>query len=77
MSIAEYEIMYYQLQMAVAGSQDSAIGAWVWLRPQLSDMLTLNWLKASRAGSVNNHNLRVADRSPIWLDSVPALFSSA
>jgi hypothetical protein len=24
-------------------------------------MLTLNWLKASRAGSVSNHNLRVAD----------------
>ena len=47
--------------MAVAGSQDSAIGAWVWLRPQLSEILTLNWLKASRAGSVNNHNLRVAD----------------
>ena len=47
--------------MAVAGSQDSAKGAWVWLRPQLSEMLTLNWLEASRAGSVNNHNLRVAD----------------
>ena len=47
--------------MAVMGSQDGATGAWVWLRPQLSEMLTLNWLKASRAGSVKNHNLRVAD----------------
>jgi hypothetical protein len=47
--------------MAVMGSQDSAVCAWVWLRPQLSEMLTLNWLKASRAGSVSNHNLRVAD----------------
>ena len=47
--------------MAVMGSQDGAVSAWVWLRPQLSEMLTLNWLKASRAGSVNNHNLRVAD----------------
>ena len=54
-------IIQDQLQMAVMGGQDSAVCAWFRLRPKLSEMLTLNWLKASRAGTVSKHNLRVAD----------------
>jgi len=48
-------------KMAVQGSQDEALGVRMWQWPQLSKAPTLNWLKAPRAGSVNDHNLQVAN----------------